>query len=468
MQSLKRALSVTWPMLVVCLLGSRAPALAEDTRPLKLFLLGGQSNMEGHGQYAGQNESGTLAYLLANDSENKYQYLQEGNGDWVIRDDVWHTYEPGDGGTIVNSGLTVGQGVDDTRIGPELGIGHVLGDYLQNDVLLIKTAWGGAALGPQDDNSFNPPSSDGATGNRFTSMIAKVKEILGDVGRYYPGYDDGGYELAGFFWHQGWNDHIDDGLLAAYTDNLNNLILDVRSELGIEELPVVVGLTGMQGWIATHPSHTGIWEAQFAITDYDTYPDFEDNVSVAETRHAWMPVNESVSDAVYHWNRNGQSYFLLGNTMGEAMKGLLSGAPSGIVGCTEENDENYSQESTIPCETCCADAAAISGCMDPNDDNYNDKATVPCENCCQTVPVNQMQVTYDLSVSARGKELEISIPNQGDHDVNLYTSRGVKVDEKRGLGPVVYRFTDLAKKGLYIVQIRTGQGVMNYKVALVE
>ena len=40
-------------------------------------------------------------------------------------------------------------------IGPELGIGHVLGDFFEEPVLLIKAAWGGRSV----KYSFRPPSA---------------------------------------------------------------------------------------------------------------------------------------------------------------------------------------------------------------------------------------------------------------------------------------------------------------------
>ena len=46
------------------------------------------------------------------------------------------------------------------HIGPELQIGHRLGDALEAPVLLVKTAWGGKDL----FKNFEPPSAGGKTG----------------------------------------------------------------------------------------------------------------------------------------------------------------------------------------------------------------------------------------------------------------------------------------------------------------
>ena len=73
----------------------------------------------------------------------------------------------GKGGFPTHGALTVGFGseksirdkhnkkVPHPGIGPELGIGHVLGDFFEEPVLLIKAAWGGRSV----KYSFRPPSA---------------------------------------------------------------------------------------------------------------------------------------------------------------------------------------------------------------------------------------------------------------------------------------------------------------------
>ena len=58
--------------------------------PVKVFILAGQSNMEGAGRVEGdpkRNEGkGSLSYLVENDA--KYEHLKDSSGQWVERDDV--------------------------------------------------------------------------------------------------------------------------------------------------------------------------------------------------------------------------------------------------------------------------------------------------------------------------------------------------------------------------------------------
>lgn len=96
-------------------------------------------------------------------------------------------------------------GCNDDNFGPELGFGQVMGDALQNQILIIKAAWGGRSL----YKDFRPPSSGGTVGPTYLQMINTVKESLAELKKRFPAYDGGGSELSGFVWWHGWNDHID-------------------------------------------------------------------------------------------------------------------------------------------------------------------------------------------------------------------------------------------------------------------
>jgi len=125
--------------------------------PVKVFILAGQSNMEGHGMVkidAKRNGGkGSLEYLVRNPAgAERYKHLIDDSGQWKVRDDVWIWYLGRKGG------LTVGYGARQDMIGPELQFGNFLGDYFDNQVLLIKIAWGGKSLA----KDFRPPSSGGA------------------------------------------------------------------------------------------------------------------------------------------------------------------------------------------------------------------------------------------------------------------------------------------------------------------
>ena len=74
-----------------------------------------------------------------------------------------------------------------------------------------------------------------------------VGEVLANFDAKYPQWKGRGYEIAGFGWHQGWNDGCDMGMCQQYEENLKNLIRDVRKALGVEKLPFVIADSGFGG-----------------------------------------------------------------------------------------------------------------------------------------------------------------------------------------------------------------------------
>lgn len=70
---------------------TRGPA-----RPLKVFVMVGQSNMVGHGYFEAKNQTtgewlnGTLGYLAQHPrTKEEFSKLVDNNGGWVHRDDVF-------------------------------------------------------------------------------------------------------------------------------------------------------------------------------------------------------------------------------------------------------------------------------------------------------------------------------------------------------------------------------------------
>lgn len=76
------------------LLAALAPVRADDgPKPVKVFILAGQSNMEGAGAVNAdpkKNEGkGSVEYLVKNAATaEKFKHLTDKTGAWVVRDDV--------------------------------------------------------------------------------------------------------------------------------------------------------------------------------------------------------------------------------------------------------------------------------------------------------------------------------------------------------------------------------------------
>jgi hypothetical protein len=157
-------------------------------------------------------------------------------------------------------------------------------------------------------------------------MLAEVREALQNLKTDFPAYDGGGYELAGFVWYQGWNDGCEPKTaLPQYETNLVNLIKDVRRELAVPNLPVVIGeLTGP--WVEAPGEWATLRKAQAAAA---SHPEFHGNVTFVET-HDFVRKPEASPNPGHghHEFGNAETYFLVGNALGEGMKQLLTARPN--------------------------------------------------------------------------------------------------------------------------------------------
>jgi alpha-galactosidase len=294
---------------------------------LKIFILAGQSNMVGFGQVEGS--PGTMEYHVKEDPDD-YGHLVDGDGDPVVRDDVW-IVNLSKGDQVQKGWLTTGYGASEDHIGPEFGFGFEVGDYYEDPVLIIKSAWGGRSLFhnflPPSSEEYPKPEKDGDKGFHYAEILRHVEEITGDLKSYFPDYSGEGYEIAGFGWHQGWNDRINQKAVDAYEENLVNLIKDLRADLEVEKLPVVVANTGIGGWDLPERYRAKVEkhvEAQLAPSDPKKYPEFAGNVAGVETRDFQRSREESPSGQEFHWNRNWETLYLIGKSMGDEMVEMLS------------------------------------------------------------------------------------------------------------------------------------------------
>jgi alpha-galactosidase len=304
---------------VVALLTLAGPVAAADP-PVKVFVLAGQSNMEGHGFVAAdlkRNEGkGSLEYVAKDpDTAARFKHLLGKDGQWAVRDDVWIHYLDRKGN------LTAGFGVREDRIGPELGFGWVIGDACEEPVLLVKLAWGGKSLA----KDFRPPSAGGEVGAYYKKVVDRTKAVLKDLKKEFPQFGDRGYELAGFGWHQGWNDRINQDFVDEYEQNMAHFIRDIRKDLGAANLPFVIAETGMTGLEETHPRALALMKAQAAVADYE---EFKGTVAFVGTKAFWRKEEVSPTRQGYHWNSNAETYYLIGEAMGTAMTELCGMKPA--------------------------------------------------------------------------------------------------------------------------------------------
>ena len=229
-------------------------AMAAAAKPVKIFILSGQSNMTGRGALGdlkkpAEDQKATLVrFIMAPENWEKYKFLYDGKqkdrAGWTVRDDVFITVGdwPHDattggkhGGLAPNYG-----GFRSAGFGPELGIGHALGDFYEEPVLLVKVAFGGCSLAVD----MRPPGSGGKLGEKYPLIVKAVTESIEHLPEIIPGYQkETGYEITGFFWNQGESD-LGPEASSEYEKNLFNLVTDLRKDVKAPAMKVVVATTG--------------------------------------------------------------------------------------------------------------------------------------------------------------------------------------------------------------------------------
>ena len=210
---------------------------------VKVFVLAGQSNMEGQAEVYSTNSTtgkllnGTLLYQVQDPRTAKAfaPLWDDATKDWRVLDDVkmWFNEAgseqgvngskfPGAAGVDASFGsLFPGYGVSGpdankkNRIGPELGFGFGLSAAAPGEkILIMKNAWGGKTIA----GDFRPPSSCGGgdpwcvgdpscttVGHYYKVMLQNVATIMQDgmIGKMFPDLEGLTPELSGFGWFQG-------------------------------------------------------------------------------------------------------------------------------------------------------------------------------------------------------------------------------------------------------------------------
>lgn len=319
--TIRPLLFLTLLALALCLPPTKALA---QGKPLRVFILAGQSNMEGHAaistfDYIGKDP--LTAPIL--------QEMRNPDGTPRVCDHVWMSYLTGPyDGSANGEGLgklTTGFGArgdqptkDGGKIGPEFTFGIYMEKRLNQPILIIKTAWGGRSL----NTEFRPPSAgpyklpketqelwdkhpqgahgipkledrkkwqeqkDAASGVFYRMMIDHVKKVLDDPKRVCPQYDPkAGYELGGFVWLQGFNDLVDGQTYPnknydEYSRLLAHFIRDVRHDLSAPNLPFVIGVLGVGGKSENE-------EFRKAMAAPSAMTEFKGNVVAVETAPFW-------------------------------------------------------------------------------------------------------------------------------------------------------------------------------------
>ncbi|MBI1368629.1 MAG: sialate O-acetylesterase [Planctomycetes bacterium] len=316
-------------LIIMVVLACIAPTRAAE-EPVQVFILAGQSNMEGKAPNDLFN-----AQAAAPETASFFEHLRR-DGQWIQRDDVFIKFLDRHGP------LTLGYG-SPGRTGMELEFGFVMGDHLDAPVLLIKPAWGGHSL----YKNFRPPSAGlpaeatlqkdledaqkrvkndneknkkqkplptmdeikAAYGQSYRNMMAEVKDTLDHRDELFPQLKGRPVKFAGFVWFQGWNDQYG-GAEKEYASNMEHFIRDVRKDLNAPNLPFVIDMMGQNG---SNEAKGPMKEIQDAQASMEKVPDFVGNVKAVRTD---VLVDKAAEELYPHWKENFEKWKVTGGDRG--------------------------------------------------------------------------------------------------------------------------------------------------------
>jgi len=317
---------------------------ADMSKPVQVYILMGQSNMLNFGKVKGDKD-GTLENAVLN--KNLYPYLKDDENNWTVRKDVRNVRVMGSGTGGMrgfnNEWMTITGG----GVGPEIGIGHYVGQFTDAPVMVLKSCIGNRALGwdllPPGSEAFEFKDNKGVTwvhpgykgsperwvkgtdpkkinwyaGMQYDGDTARAKKVLSELDKYYPGAKS--YEIAGFFWWQGDRDSRSQALSSRYEKNLVHLIKQLRKDFNAPKAKFVCATLGQ-----TKEGDKGnggqILDAIFSVDgESGKYPDFKGNVASVYSH----PLSKGGSSGG-HYGGNAETYMNIGEAMGQAMVKLLS------------------------------------------------------------------------------------------------------------------------------------------------
>lgn len=320
---------------------SAADKPADMSKPVKVFILLGQSNMVGMGNVAKLEE--------AVKQKKKYAYLVDEAGAWVERKDVRFVQYMSGKGPLRNEFLAVKPG----KLGVEYAVGHALGDVIDAPVMILKVCIGNRSLawdllppgserfvvdgkvyaGYKDrpDSWAADPAKGTATepppwlkngkpvewwaGIQYDSDVADAKKALAELEKTYPGATK--YEVEGFLFWQGEKDAGNAVHAANYEKNLVAFIKALRKDFNAPDAKFVLATMGEATKERTDTTGK-VLEAHLAVSDPTKHPEFKGTVATVYSN----PMAQGGSGNG-HYNGNAEVYMDVGEAMGKAMVELL-------------------------------------------------------------------------------------------------------------------------------------------------
>jgi hypothetical protein len=228
-------------------------------------------------------------------------------------------------------------------IGPEFGIGHVVGNAIDAPVMILKCCIGNRSLGwdylPPGSERFeadgkiyagykdspdswakgtDPKPIGWYAGKQYDDDTADAKKVLAELDKHYPGATK--YEVAGFFFWQGEKDCGNAVHASRYEQNLVRFIKQLRKDFNAPDAKFVLATLG-ESTKGSGGNGGKVLEAQLAVDgNSGKHPEFKGNVATVYSN----PMAQGGSGNG-HYGGKAEVYMDVGEAMGKAMAGLLKG-----------------------------------------------------------------------------------------------------------------------------------------------
>ena len=239
----------------------------QATCPLDVYLCIGQSNMAGRGE---------LTSAVMDTIHNVYLLNDKGMFEKAVNP--------------LNRYSTIRKDMSLQRLGPSYGFAKEISRRLGRPVGLIVNARGGSSI-----NSWLKESKDGY----YQEALSRVADAIAQGG-----------VLKAILWHQGETDCADP---QAYKDKLISMISDMRKDLNMPELPVVVGQISRWNWTGRESGTVPFNEMITKVSSFLPYSDWVSSEGLGWYKDETDP----------HFNTDGQ--LLLGKRYAEKVLKFYDG-----------------------------------------------------------------------------------------------------------------------------------------------
>lgn len=239
----------------------------------EIFVLAGQSNMDGRADVA--KLTGDLASYKTPQPNILIHFTAGGLRRPLTVSDGFQPLQPGFSGT---PGTRPG-GIPSNNFGPEVSFGPAIAAAMPSKhILLVKCSEGGTSL----KNDWSP-NERGKLYDRLISWIQETEKMIRERGDTF--------EIRGILWHQGESDSGQ----PEYAALLAEFITRLRSDLGVNNLPFLIGqayddgsrgratLTAAQKATAQTVAHTAFVESDgLATFDNGTHFDATSQIELGK------------------------------------------------------------------------------------------------------------------------------------------------------------------------------------------